>query len=114
MPPTAVITRPTTLARAVQTRRPMARVTVEDCLEHESNPFALCTLAARRARELERGAPSTVASDNRAGVTALREIAAGRVKYNIPVAQLLEEYSREETARMVSEDDSTPVRSRSS
>ncbi|MDH5673067.1 MAG: DNA-directed RNA polymerase subunit omega [Myxococcales bacterium] len=88
----------------------MARVTVEDCLERESNPFALCMLAARRACALEHGAPSLVASENRSAVTALREIAAGRVGYNRPVQKLLEEFSREETARMLAESMPLPVR----
>ena len=35
----------------------MARVTVEDCLEHEENRFALVILAARRTRQLLKGAP---------------------------------------------------------
>ena len=51
----------------------MARVTVEDCLEHEENRFALVLLAARRARQLMNGAPALVHSTNREAVTALRE-----------------------------------------
>ena len=34
----------------------MARVTVEDCLEHVNNKFELATIAAKRARQLARGA----------------------------------------------------------
>ena len=49
----------------------MARVTVEDCLEHEENRFALVVLAARRTRELMKGAPALVSSKNRPAVTAL-------------------------------------------
>jgi DNA-directed RNA polymerase subunit omega len=59
----------------------MARVTVEDCLALESNRFALILLAAERARQLERGAPPRVASHNKVAVVALREIAAGRVRF---------------------------------
>lgn len=33
----------------------MARVTVEDCLEHVDNRFELVRLAARRARQLAQG-----------------------------------------------------------
>ena len=51
----------------------MARVTVEDCLEREDNRFALCILAAQRARQLMKGAPPLVQSSNKAAVTALRE-----------------------------------------
>ena len=54
----------------------MARVTVEDCLEHEENRFALVLLAAKRTRQLMKGAPALVHSKNRPAVTALREIAS--------------------------------------
>jgi DNA-directed RNA polymerase subunit omega len=57
----------------------MARVTVEDCLEHEENRFALVILAAQRARVLMKGAPALVASKNRPAVTSLREIASRNV-----------------------------------
>ncbi|MBW2465641.1 MAG: DNA-directed RNA polymerase subunit omega [Deltaproteobacteria bacterium] len=74
----------------------MARVTVEDCLEHEENRFALVVLAARRARPLLQGAPALVASKNRSAVTALREIAAKKVYYNRPVRSAVEEHIAEE------------------
>ena len=70
----------------------MARVTVEDCLEHEENRFALVVLAARRTRQLMKGAPALVASKNRAAVTALREIAEQRVHYDRPVREAIEEF----------------------
>lgn len=70
----------------------MARVTVEDCLEHQENRFALCILASRRTRQLNRGVPALVESKNRAAVTALREIAALRVKYSRGVDDLIEEH----------------------
>ena len=60
----------------------MARVTVEDCLDREENRFALVVLAAGRARELLKGTQALVASKNEAAVTALREVAAGKVKFN--------------------------------
>ncbi len=59
----------------------MARITVEDCLETESNRFALIVLAAERARQLAKGARSLVQCDNKPAVTALREIAAGKVRF---------------------------------
>ena len=62
----------------------MARVTVEDCLEHEENRFALVILAAKRTRQLMKGAPALVHSKNRPAVTALREIAAGKVHFDRP------------------------------
>ena len=70
----------------------MARVTVEDCLVHEENRFALCILASRRTRQLNRGVPALVESKNRAAVTALREIAAGRVHYSRSVSELVTEH----------------------
>jgi DNA-directed RNA polymerase subunit omega len=60
----------------------MARVTVEDCLEREENRFALVILAAIRTRQIMKGSTALVASKNKPAVTALREIAAGRVKFD--------------------------------
>lgn len=58
----------------------MARVTVEDCLEVVQNRFALVHVAARRVRQLVRGSHRLVPSKNKDVVTALREIAAGKVQ----------------------------------
>ena len=60
----------------------MARVTVEDCLEREDNRFALVVLAAARTRQLMKGSSALVASKNKPAVTALREIAAGKVQFD--------------------------------
>lgn len=76
----------------------MARVTVEDCLEHEENRFALVVLAARRTRQLIKGAPPLVASKNRPVVTALREIAAQKVFFARSVRGAVEEYIAETKA----------------
>jgi DNA-directed RNA polymerase subunit omega len=70
----------------------MARVTVEDCLEHEENRFALVLLAAQRTRQLIKGAPALVTSKNRAAVTSLREIAAKQVFFNRPVQDVIEQF----------------------
>ena len=60
----------------------MARITVEDCLDHESNRFALVRLASRRAKQLLSGQhPVTDTKGNRAIVSALREIADGKVRF---------------------------------
>ena len=59
----------------------MARVTVEDCLERVNNHFALCILAAERARQLAAGAKPWVICTNQAAVTALREIGGGKVSF---------------------------------
>ena len=58
----------------------MARITVEDCLEQVPNRFELVLLAARRAKQLLKGARPLVESDNKEIVTGLREIAAGKVR----------------------------------
>jgi DNA-directed RNA polymerase subunit omega len=58
----------------------MARITVEDCLEHINNRFELVLGGARRAKQLLKGARPLVESGNKEVVTALREIAAGKVK----------------------------------
>jgi len=58
----------------------MARVTVEDCLEHADNRFNLVLLASKRARQLANGAAPLVSADNdKPTVLALREIAAGKI-----------------------------------
>lgn len=59
----------------------MARVTVEDCLDHVENRFILVLEASRRARQLATtGAEPAVDWDNdKATVVALREIAQGYV-----------------------------------
>ncbi|EIC29474.1 MULTISPECIES: DNA-directed RNA polymerase subunit omega [Methylomicrobium] len=58
----------------------MARVTIEDCLEHVENRFKLVLLAATRARQLSRGADEFVPrGKDKDTVVALREIAAGHV-----------------------------------
>ena len=64
----------------------MARVTVEDCLEHLENRFALVYVTSKRAKMLMKGSTPLYKCDNKEIVTALREIAAGSVK-GIPVQQ---------------------------
>jgi len=65
---------------AKEDRISMARITVEDCLEQVPNRFELVLLAARRAKQLLKGARPLVESDNKEIVTGLREIAAGKVR----------------------------------
>ena len=60
----------------------MARITVEDCLKNEGNRFVLVKLAALRAKQLLKGSNAVVDTrGNRAVVSALREIADGKVKF---------------------------------
>lgn len=64
----------------------MARITVEDCLRQIPNRFLLVMIAAKRTKQLYKGAQPLI--ENKAGnkkvVLALREIAAGRIEYEIP------------------------------
>ena len=57
----------------------MARITVEDCLVQIPNRFQLGLGATYRARMLNQGHTPKIESKNKAGVTALREIAAGKI-----------------------------------
>ena len=57
----------------------MARITVEDCLEKIPNRFQLVLAATYRARMLSQGHTPKIDSRNKPAVTALREIAAGKV-----------------------------------
>jgi DNA-directed RNA polymerase subunit omega len=58
----------------------MARITVEDCLDKIANRFELVGLASKRAKQLFKGAKPLLLTDNREIVTALREIAEGKVR----------------------------------
>lgn len=58
----------------------MARITVEDCLEHVENRFKLVLLAGTRARQLSHGATEFLPRNkDKDTVLALREIAEGHV-----------------------------------
>ena len=70
----------------------MARVTIEDCLDHVENRFELVLLATKRARQLVNGVEPLVPWENdKATVVALREIAAGLIS-----SQTVEEPEEEE------------------
>lgn len=62
----------------------MARITVEDCLQHVGNRFELVLLGARRAKQLLKGARPLVQTDNKEVVAALREIADAKVVMKYP------------------------------
>lgn len=60
----------------------MARITIEDCLINEENRFSLVRLAAKRAKQIYSGAKAvTDTKGNRPVVSALREIADGKVRF---------------------------------
>jgi DNA-directed RNA polymerase subunit omega len=68
-------------------------------LEQEENRFALVVLAAERTRALMRAAPPLVQSKNKPAVTALREIAAGKVRFHRDSAEVVGQYLNELSAR---------------
>jgi len=57
------------------------RITIEDCLEKVENRYELVHLTTKRVKQLRDGAEPLIRSKNKAVVTALREIAAGKVKH---------------------------------
>lgn len=57
----------------------MARITVEDCQERVDNRFLLVQMAIKRVRQYREGYEPLVDSRNKEVVTALREIAAGKI-----------------------------------
>ncbi|MDQ8023840.1 MAG: DNA-directed RNA polymerase subunit omega [Moraxellaceae bacterium] len=62
----------------------MARITVEDCLQSIPNRFQLTLAATYRARQIANGSTPQVDVDrDKPTVTALREIAAGKVGIEI-------------------------------
>jgi len=79
----------------------VARVTVEDCLEKFPNRFALVILAAQRARQLAKGAQALVECSNKPAVTALREIAKGRVWFIEDVDATLRTFLDEQHASLL-------------
>ncbi len=65
----------------------MARVTVEDCLDIIPNRFLLAMVAAKRSKQLYKGAEPLIEnkSGNKKVVVALREIAANEIDFEIPM-----------------------------
>ena len=65
----------------------MARVTVEDCLDIIPNRFLLAMVASKRAKQLYKGAEPLIEnkSGNKKVVVALREIAAEKIEFEIPI-----------------------------
>ncbi len=74
----------------------MARVTVEDCLDHVENRFKLVLLASKRARQLSLGTEPLVEWENdKPTVVALREIELGLVNEEMMQAALAEPVEEE-------------------
>lgn len=80
----------------------MARITVEDCLEHVENRFDLVLLASRRARQLSQGADPLVPPENdKPTVIALREIAENLIN----ASSMDEMEARAEIEKISTDDD---------
>ncbi len=62
----------------------MARITVEDCQQLVQNRFLLVQMAIKRVHQYRNGYGPLIESNNKEIVTALREIAAGKVLADDP------------------------------
>ena len=71
----------------------MARITVEDCLNHVDNRFEVVMVGSKRARQIAvEGRPTLVEEENdKATVVALREIAQGLVTADI-LTEVVQDY----------------------
>ena len=89
----------------------MARITVEDCMQHVDNLFELVLIASKRARQLSNGAPTDLEWENdKPTVMALREVAEGRVDASIlKEADHIEEPVLEEDALRAEEASPRPI-----
>ena len=97
----------------------MARITVEDCLEHVDNRFELVMVGSKRARQIAvEGRPALVDEENdKPTVVALREIEQGLVTADIlievpqdyEIIESTEEAENAETAESSENPDPSPV-----
>ena len=87
----------------------MARITVEDCLDHVDNRFELVMVSSKRARQIavQGKTPMVEPENDKPTVIALREIEEGFIDANI-LAEEEDEFTEEVfTAEEFSE--STPI-----
>ena len=97
----------------------MARITVEDCLEHVDNRFELVMVGSKRARQIAvEGRPALVDEENdKPTVVALREIEQGLVTADIlievpqdyEIIESTEEAENTETAESSENPDPSPA-----
>ena len=66
----------------------MARITVEDCLEKVSNRFLITQMGIKRVKQYREGYEPLVDTKNKEVVNALREIAAGKILPDQPLAEV--------------------------
>jgi DNA-directed RNA polymerase subunit omega len=57
----------------------MARITVEDALQHINNRFVIAQMAIKRVKMYRENYQPLLKTDNKEVVTALREIAAKKI-----------------------------------
>ena len=64
----------------------MARITVEDCLDHVKNRFELVLIGSKRARQLAIGGKEAMVplENDKPTIVALREIENGLIDASIP------------------------------
>ncbi len=75
----------------------MARITVEDCLDHVDNRFELVMVGSKRARQLAVGGkdPMVPTENDKPTVLALREIEEGFIDASILEEKEEPEYEEE-------------------
>ncbi len=75
----------------------MARITVEDCLEHVDNRFELVIVGSKRARQIAVGGkdPLVPEENDKPTVIALREIEEGLVDASILNQKAEDDYDAE-------------------
>ena len=80
----------------------MARITVEDCLDHVDNRFELVMVGSKRARQLAvEGRPALVDEENdKPTVIALREIEQGLVTAAI-LTEVVQDYEILDAAHVI-------------
>jgi DNA-directed RNA polymerase subunit omega len=88
----------------------MARITVEDCLDHVDNRFELVMVGSKRARQIAvEGRPPLVEAENdKPTVVALREIEQGLVTADI-LTEVPQDYEILEAEDMMAVDTQGPV-----
>jgi DNA-directed RNA polymerase subunit omega len=88
----------------------MARITVEDCLDHVDNRFELVMVGSKRARQIAvEGRPPLVEAENdKPTVVALREIEQGLVTADI-LTEVPQDYEILEAEDMMAVDTQAPV-----
>ncbi|MAD91635.1 MAG: DNA-directed RNA polymerase subunit omega [Gammaproteobacteria bacterium] len=87
----------------------MARITVEDCLDHIPNIFEMVLVAAKRARRLAHGSdPMVELKNDKPTVLALREISDGLI--NSSILEETEEPETEDILQAELSNDNQPLK----